>query len=61
MADQFKKGQTVRLKSGGPLMTIDSINGEEATCEWFDSKQEIQIRTFNLHVLELDEVGPATA
>jgi uncharacterized protein YodC (DUF2158 family) len=61
MADTFKVGQTVKLKSGGPLMTIDSINGEEATCEWFDSKQQIQVRTFGLHVLMEDDDGPVMA
>jgi uncharacterized protein YodC (DUF2158 family) len=36
----MKTGDTVRLKSGGPLMTIDSveqINGRTvAHCIWFD-------------------------
>ncbi|MFB9107751.1 YodC family protein [Flavobacterium gyeonganense] len=37
---EFKPGDTVRLKSGGPLMTIDYIEPENGliACEWFDKK-----------------------
>jgi uncharacterized protein YodC (DUF2158 family) len=36
MADEFKPGDTVRLKSGGPLMTIQEIDEKGfATCDWF--------------------------
>ena len=36
MAKQFKPGDTVRLKSGGPLMTIHSLQADDETarCEW---------------------------
>ena len=45
MSNQFKEGDTVRLKSGGPLMTIESIDEyidgkTKAKCTWFiDSKK----------------------
>jgi uncharacterized protein YodC (DUF2158 family) len=36
MTEEFKAGDTVRLKSGGPLMTIQEIDGAGfATCDWF--------------------------
>jgi uncharacterized protein YodC (DUF2158 family) len=38
MPDQFKPGDTVTLKSGGPHMTITKIDGGRAWCEWFDGK-----------------------
>jgi uncharacterized protein YodC (DUF2158 family) len=42
MPDEFKAGDTVKLKSGGPFMTIESIseyNGiKKARCVWFDEK-----------------------
>ncbi len=35
---QFKVGDTVQLKSGGPVMTIDSAIGSgEYWCVWFPS------------------------
>jgi uncharacterized protein YodC (DUF2158 family) len=33
-------GELVQLKSGGPVMTIDWIEGDQATCSWFDGKEE---------------------
>jgi uncharacterized protein YodC (DUF2158 family) len=36
MADTFKPGDTVRLKSGGPIMTVTSIDSQfGCACEWF--------------------------
>jgi uncharacterized protein YodC (DUF2158 family) len=30
----FSEGQIVELKSGGPQMTIQSIDGSDAVCIW---------------------------
>lgn len=36
MSDQFKEGDVVELKSGGPKMTVDSINRKsEVKCCFF--------------------------
>lgn len=36
MADGFKPGDVVQLKSGGPRMTVESIRaGGRVICEWF--------------------------
>jgi uncharacterized protein YodC (DUF2158 family) len=32
----FIVGTTVRLRSGGPRMTIQAIDGDAVTCVWFD-------------------------
>lgn len=59
MADGFNPGDVVQLKSGGPLMTISSIepfNGvQSATCRWFhkDNKQDKGV--FALTMLVRDE------
>ena len=36
---EFKVGDNVQLKSGGPVMNIQHIGGGIATCTWFDQKQ----------------------
>ena len=56
MADaQFKPGDTVSLRSGGPLMTIVMIDGQTALCEWFTNEQQPQSRSFALTSLKRDE------
>jgi uncharacterized protein YodC (DUF2158 family) len=55
MAD-FKPGETVRLKSGGPLMTVQLVQSDgEIWCEWFDNKEEHQQRGFKPSSLEADD------
>jgi uncharacterized protein YodC (DUF2158 family) len=46
VADDFQVGDTVQLKSGGPIMTIDSLDMERqgsttrgAWCEWFEKNK----------------------
>lgn len=33
---QFNLGDVVKLKSGGPSMTVNEISGSQAHCTWFD-------------------------
>ena len=63
MAEQFKAGDTMRLKSGGPLMTIHSINQSEGTawCEWFDKNGADQSKSFLITSLVADDGGPVMA
>ena len=49
---EFKVGDLVELKSGGPVMTIKEVfndpEGAEAQCEWFDNidvKQHLFVMT----------------
>jgi len=45
---EFELGEVVRLKSGGPKMTVTSLDegslgsGPEVWCEWFDDKTKVQ-------------------
>jgi uncharacterized protein YodC (DUF2158 family) len=42
-ASQLHNGDLVHLRSGGPLMTVTSIQGDQVTCAW--SEADGQIRT----------------
>jgi uncharacterized protein YodC (DUF2158 family) len=56
MADeQFKPGDVVSLRSGGPRMTISTADGKSAFCEWFTDDQHPQGKSFTLTSLKLDE------
>ena len=50
MSDDFKLGDVVRLKSGGPDMTITEILDDRtnAHCEWFDGQKTPQAKEFSL-------------
>lgn len=62
--ETIKPGDLVRLKSGGPLMTVESVGtramtgNEEVWCVWSDrvgNKQVIQRDTFPHAVLEISQ------
>lgn len=44
MSNEIKAGDTVMLKSGGPIMTVSQIGDLYGTttawCDWFDSKKQ---------------------
>ncbi len=35
----FKAGDIVKLKSGGPEMTVQSFGGSTVVCQWFAGKK----------------------
>jgi len=55
---KFNTGDTVKLKSGGPAMTVVSTVEENVQCVWFDAKQELQRKYFDQ---ELIVEAPAAA
>jgi uncharacterized protein YodC (DUF2158 family) len=50
----FKPGDVVELKSGGPKMTIESIDADGCFCRWFIDKK-IECGTFKPETLRLAE------
>lgn len=40
----FAVGDTVKLKSGGPTMTVAELEGEDVVCLWFDKSQQCKQR-----------------
>lgn len=56
---QFKPGDTVRLKSGGPLMTVHTVQTDgDIWCEWFDKSEKPQGKSFPPHSLVEDDGLP---
>jgi len=51
----FIVGTVVRLKSGGPAMTIASISTSGVLCVWFDKNSEAKTGNFPPETLELAE------
>jgi len=51
----LKQGDRVRLRSGGPLMTVHSINGDNVDCHWFTTTGEHRSATFPLAMLTVIE------
>ena len=55
----FKKGDIVLLKSGGPKMTIREIEDDgEILCVWFDEKNILQSNTFEEYELKAPSKPP---
>jgi uncharacterized protein YodC (DUF2158 family) len=42
MANEFKVGDVVRLKSDSPKMTVSTIEGDKCWCIWFDGMRKVQ-------------------
>ena len=56
----FKKGDVVQLKSGGPLMTIQGFSeSNQAKCVWLDGNKKFE-ETFELETLEIYESSTGT-
>ena len=55
----IKPGETVRLKSGGPLMTVKTLDGSYAICDWFEGKNKKEDR-FLIVTLKLDDDMPGS-
>jgi uncharacterized protein YodC (DUF2158 family) len=51
-ATSFQRGDLVRLRSGGPAMTIDTIKGDQADCFWTGVDGEPNAESFPLDVLQ---------
>jgi len=46
------RGDLVRLRSGGPLMTVDSVKGNVVDCIWTDQNGQTDQATFPVNVLQ---------
>jgi uncharacterized protein YodC (DUF2158 family) len=59
MTTEYKIGDVVRLKSGGPAMTITMVGDNYGTptvwCQWFDHKHTLQNGDFPPDAVEKDD------
>jgi uncharacterized protein YodC (DUF2158 family) len=49
---QLQRGDLVRLRSGGPLMTVNQIEGDQVDCFWTDWNGQPNDAKFPAHVLQ---------
>lgn len=50
-ATQFQAGDVVRLKSGGPDMTVKRLMGVGADCVWFQGDNRLEEAWFEFDLL----------
>jgi len=46
------QGDLVRLRSGGPLMTVNAVKGNVVDCIWTDPNGQTDEATFSVEVLQ---------
>jgi uncharacterized protein YodC (DUF2158 family) len=51
-AASLRRGDLVRLRSGGPLMTVDSIKGNQVDCFWTGLDEQPNAESFPIDVLQ---------
>jgi uncharacterized protein YodC (DUF2158 family) len=53
IGSQLHQGDLVRLRSGGPLMTVDGVKGDQVECVWTDlSNGQPDDATFPANMLQ---------
>jgi uncharacterized protein YodC (DUF2158 family) len=53
-APVLRSGNLVRLRSGGPLMTVVRIEGDQANCVWSDWDGQFESGSFPIDVLQTE-------
>jgi uncharacterized protein YodC (DUF2158 family) len=55
MAEVFTVGDIVKLRSGGPKMTVEKVEDDDVVqCVWFDEMNVTQNKGFPANALERD-------
>jgi uncharacterized protein YodC (DUF2158 family) len=58
-ASPLHEGDLVRVLSGGPLMTVTKIQGDQVNCSWTDWNGDLKSETFPIAVLSVPVTIPA--
>jgi uncharacterized protein YodC (DUF2158 family) len=54
----FNIGDVVCLNSGGPEMTVKTIEGDTVFCVWFDEDRKMQGSNFKAQTLTKSDIDP---
>jgi uncharacterized protein YodC (DUF2158 family) len=57
-APALRAGDLVRVRSGGPLMTVEDIQGDRVNCSWSDWLGELKSQSFPIAALQ-GPIAPA--
>jgi uncharacterized protein YodC (DUF2158 family) len=57
-APALRTGDHVRVRSGGPLMTVVAVNGDQVNCSWTDWNGEFRSEAFPADVLSVPVTAP---
>jgi uncharacterized protein YodC (DUF2158 family) len=58
-ATPLHSGDLVRLRSGGPLMLVKSVQGDQVICSWGNEDGELQSGSFPIATLEAPFTPPS--
>lgn len=59
-AAELRAGDLVRVRSGGPLMTVTGVQGDQVSCSWTDWDGRLESQTFPVGALNLPLTMPRT-
>jgi uncharacterized protein YodC (DUF2158 family) len=59
-AAMLRAGDLVRVRSGGPLMTVTSVQGDQVNCSWTNWDGRLESQTFPVGALNLPLTMPRT-
>ena len=57
-ASPLHNGDLVRVRSGGPLMTVTAVQGDQVNCSWTDWNGDLKSESFPIAVLSLPVTVP---
>jgi uncharacterized protein YodC (DUF2158 family) len=59
-AAMLRAGDLVRVRSGGPLMTVNSVEGDQVNCSWTNWDGRLESQVFPIGALNLPLTMPRT-
>ena len=59
-AAMLRAGDLVRVRSGGPLMTVTGVQGDQVNCSWTDWDGRLEAQSFPIGALNLPLTMPRT-